>query len=154
MLSRRGTTMQKTNPIASLIEYDIRPAGDDDLGYIVDTWARSLWPEYQGTGPISVFSRKHKQYIDYLIKNDAAMLVACDREAREVVYGWIVASGDIIRFVYVRNDCRRAGIARALVEKIAGPVAPVYTSSRMTRDARAIKAVNPNAFTFLPLSEI
>lgn len=107
--------MQKEDIIA------IRPLDPrGDTGFIIETWLKGL--RFSNTW----FERiDHEAYFkNYLgiIKSilgrpSVTTYVACLKDDPDVIIGYAVTEPQILHWVFVRKDWRRAGIARDLIPK-------------------------------------
>lgn len=110
-------------------EYDppepvsIRPISIDDAAHVIDSWTRSF-QKSATVGPIerSIFAIEQRARIDRLIRRSKTF-VACDRNDRTVIRGWIVFEPPrtpdgtpVVHFVCVHPRYQLCGIGTQLVE--------------------------------------
>lgn len=102
----------------------IRPATDNDLGLILNSWLKS-YRNADATRhvPNDIYYSQpfgHKGLIMHLL-DKSEVVIACNPEDGEAVYGWLCHEwgggdwGHIVHFVYVKALYRRAGVAKALL---------------------------------------
>lgn len=88
----------------------ICPADERDLGYIVAYWVETSRPKHV---PISTWKRALREDILEHVKAGKA-LVAHTPADRDLLYGFAVASGGLLRYVFVRPSRRRGGLGESL----------------------------------------
>jgi GNAT superfamily N-acetyltransferase len=97
----------------------IRPARETDFAFIVDAWCRS----FEGSPVVHGADRNH--YRSEMVRVIRKMLsgvgaattrVACDREDDDTLLGFAAFTGPELHYVYVRQDFRQMGIAKAMLE--------------------------------------
>lgn len=116
------------------IPFALRPSSPDDLAFLAETWKRSALGSKVGGVPSCAVLSLYGDRLAYGVTWRARRLlalhgarVACDPEAPGVVLGWACvatprvgppATPPLILWVYVRDDFRGQGIARALLEDL------------------------------------
>lgn len=133
-------------PVIPLV---FRPAGPDDVAYVIRTWIESYRPEQpeMRTSDYEAWMRA---------KINADVLLACHESEPTQILGWIAvdaigAASSRLHYVYVRRRYRMQGIARALSEQATGGVVGgQVTVTSMTEAGRAIKKAHPNVFRLIP----
>jgi len=96
----------------------LRPAIESDRHFILDTWYRAHPPLFRGVSGRVYFNGQSR-----LIKrlyDQCAAYVACYAGDSDLVLGWSVTSASAVHYVWVREDFRRQGIARALLTPYIG----------------------------------
>lgn len=140
------------NPLAGVLEWDVRAARSDDLGYIVENWSREAYGSYKDAR-LSVFRVDLREYIQRRIEAHDVATVACAKEADVKLYGFLMFSRSaFVRFIYVGRQFRRCGIARDLLVK-SGLSLPIHTSARLTPHAQSIKLTHQEQLFYRPFSE-
>ncbi len=129
----------------------LRAAENQDVPFIISSWLRS-----NRDGPIgkvltdTVYYREFKPLVQVLM-SVVHVIVACDPERPEQVYGWIcgerLEGKIVVHFAYVKQGWRGWGIARRLLGAlgyqspepiIATFVTHIYTGGRLHRRYRVI----------------
>jgi GNAT superfamily N-acetyltransferase len=91
--------------------------GDDD-GIIYAPWCNHI----RRSGPFAAFTpqefREHKKGLLERLVASHGVTVACHKDLPQVVHGWVCGDAErrVCHFVYVKDDFRERGIARALLE--------------------------------------
>lgn len=96
------------------LTWDLRPGTPEDHPFVVDSWLQS----YRQQSIARDAGRAYMHDMKWLVRAwlaRAALLVACDPEEPGAIWGWAVTRRDVILYVYVRQEFRRHGIARALL---------------------------------------
>lgn len=93
----------------------IRPARESDLPFV---W-HSMLASIQERIPYR-FADKRLFHVEMTARIKAlversSVLVACDTEDEDVIFGFVVTEGDVLHFVYVKFAFTSLGIARQLV---------------------------------------
>lgn len=135
-----------TNEFADLVDVRVRPGVPDDLGYVIDTWGRSLRGEYPDARTTDFVDGVKRGIARRL--QDARVLVAYPKAEPSLILGWTCVGHAVIHFVYVRQAYRRLGLARRLIEE-TGHGQPLHVDA-MTNDLRAIRRSHPEAIRYLP----
>lgn len=123
-----------------LVAIEIRPLVNDDIGYVFETWGRSLRPCYRDI--------EGKDYLDGLRahlqvllggQKPRVALVATPPQTPSVIVGWLVGEPPShIDYVYTRAEYRQAKVARRLVEAAGFDLGMLETGSRTSAVATAI----------------
>jgi hypothetical protein len=101
-------------------EWDIRNVREDDLPHIYSTWIKSMrYGSMLGKSCRGgLFSSEYTQVIDYILnEDDSDITVACHKEDPHVVFGYLVYQPDALHFAYVKQEFRKFGILKSLIEE-------------------------------------
>lgn len=94
----------------------IRRAEPGELVYVASTWLGQL---VRGMNRSDSWRERARETITRLLVSAPVLVETQLRDGREQVRGWVCFSpmgpSSVLHFVYVRNECREEGIARALV---------------------------------------
>lgn len=132
-------------PTTSGAPFILRPGADADRNYIIKTWLTShrqlhWWrPFADASAPPDKFNRPqwlgidpqcwwagHGALVEALLPH-SAILIAAFEEDPDTIMGYAVTSTGAVHYVYVRNEFRRHGIARALLRPFLSRKDIVYT---------------------------
>jgi GNAT superfamily N-acetyltransferase len=133
--------------LARLMDVVVSPGGPGDLGFVIETWGRSLraaYPDMRTRDFVSVL----RDGIDRRLNTGAWLDIAHPADNRDLTLGWALWSNEdreALEFAYVRAEHRRGGIGRLL--GIHGPL----LVTAMTADMRAIKRAKPDTIRYLPI---
>src|SRR5688572_28795804 len=100
-----------------VIEY--RPATDDDWGYIIQTWGKTMRSEYPDmrTDDFAGWIRNH---INELRRaRNVVALVAHAPGEPTIIWGWAMGRPGAVHYGYVREPQRRKGIFKSLVSLVS-----------------------------------
>ena len=98
--------------------YSLRDAIKSDESFIFATLLKSL---YFGDSWFShvdktSFMKNYHLLIENLLAQDGMQIkIACLKEDSDVILGYSMYRGNVLHYVFVKKDWRKAGIARALV---------------------------------------
>ena len=144
--------MTTGNPLAGVLDWTTRAAQDEDVGFIVESWSREAYETHKDAR-LSVFREQLKAYVQRRFAAGDFALVVCNQEEPHVLYGWIMWSlSGLVRFVFVKREHRRRGMAAALVNA-AGLALPLHTSARLTPHAQSIKVTHKEQISYRPFTE-
>jgi hypothetical protein len=120
----------------------IRPGKIEDLPFIYSTWLRAYKYSSDFARSISseVYYKFHHLLIERIITRSAQVLVACESENLDVVFGYLIAEGPVIHFAYVKKPFRDLGIGTSLL-KMYGKM-PQYVS-HLTKDGKKFLEAHP-----------
>lgn len=76
---------------------------------------------------------KEQERLIYEINERSEILVACNVEEPDQVYGWVVASSGLLHYVYVKGPFRRFGIGGSLLDRAGVPKGSKATYTHRTR---------------------
>jgi GNAT superfamily N-acetyltransferase len=117
----------------------IRPARQSDLNFIKSSFfesstdsaiAHSVAPE--------LYRRRWTALIDRLV-GTYPVLVFADDEAPDVILGWVLHDGaHVVFYLFVREEFRRQGIARALLQRLPSPKVYSFRTTIWQRVSRAL----------------
>lgn len=99
----------------------IRPAVEDDYGYIHSTWMNSF--ARPAGMSAELYRTRQPELIKKLIASDSSkLMVACSEDVESTIFGWVCAEAgrNFIHYGYVRDSLRNQGIARSLVHAALG----------------------------------
>lgn len=118
-------------------QYDIRDAKGTDLAFIYSTWLKS----YRSDSAIaarcrtSVFYSAYNPILDRILAaTDTLTVVACLPDNPNVILGYLVSQGDLIHYVFIKEDWRQQGIAKTLWEHVGGHEQTVFTHRTKTAE--------------------
>ncbi len=137
-----------TELVASPDDFVVRPATDDDIGYVKKTWLRDFadggdgWIDDHGGGEV-YFAEHHKQ-VECAVER-GAVTIACRRAVPTGICGFAVTERDIVHYVYVKTRWRKLGVAKLLLGPLLDRDA-VYT--HWTRAVRILPV--PKSWKFNP----
>lgn len=94
----------------------IRPAAPDELGFIRETCCKVRRPRGESW---SAWEAQHGPLVDRWLREGKA-LVWCDETAPDLVLGFLLATGDVLRMLYVKRDFRGEGIGLELLGALSG----------------------------------
>lgn len=107
---------------------NIRPAGDDDKNFILNSWLTSYYVQEQRYSlrglTKGVFMTDHRAaVVDAL--NRSTVYCAADRHDPSHIYGWVCVEPDgegelALHYVYVKLPYRHMGICKALLSHSLG----------------------------------
>lgn len=111
------------------MDHIIRPATQDDAGFVIETWLRSYRSSaWASRIPGDVYWSRygHMGFVEDMVRGGrAVVLVACLPSDRSFMYGWSAwapqGQSDTLHFVYVKDDWRGKGIGKVLARLPAGP---------------------------------
>lgn len=94
----------------------IRPATKDDHSFIYSSWLKSFrdGPAVKGITNQTFYKEQHDLIESLLLDPTTTALVACNPSDDSQIYGYIVASGSVLHWVYVKLTFRQFGIAKTL----------------------------------------
>jgi GNAT superfamily N-acetyltransferase len=101
------------------IPVQVRTSRQDDESFILSSWinsARGHGIAY-GVGP-QAYHAGHRRVAERLLAANGA-IVACAPEDPDVIYAWACVDErtNVLHFIYVKRDLRRAGLARRLLDE-------------------------------------
>lgn len=94
-----------------------------DLPFITSSWLKSNRKRgYRHLHP-RVYAYWHHRILEALIPPPSTVIMACDEDDPDRLYGYGVARNDaptlVLHYVYVRDGMREQGIARSIVRALA-----------------------------------
>ncbi len=109
-----------------LIEYEIRDLVADDRNMILSSWLRSFrnngdWPRHVDS---ATYYANHQRIVAALLE-ECDVRVAFAKDDPNLLQGWCGVDGYIVHYVFVKEQYRKMGIAKRLLEDVGGNV--VYT---------------------------
>ena len=129
---------------------EIRAAHPTDQAFIANSWASTLLGPRSGW--TSTGLRVNAQIDTLLDDKRTKLLVACDPQSHDTIWGWLafarVPGARVIEFVFVRRQRRLEGIASALLDagELTGAGPPVCSLFN-TRDWKQFRST----FTATPI---
>jgi hypothetical protein len=112
----------------------IRPMGDSDMPFIVDSWLKSFqFGKNRRHAEPGSFAKLHFPVVRHLIENSPRRLIACDPDAPENIQGWALADirADrlpVVHYVYVREAFKDVGLTPLLFSAVTGGAKKVILS--------------------------
>lgn len=99
-----------------LIAYKIRADTEDDRNFILSSWLRSFrnngdWPRHIDS---ATYYANHQSIIQRLLVL-CDVRVACAADDENLILGWCCVDGSIVHYVFVKEQYRKLGIAKALL---------------------------------------
>lgn len=85
-----------------------------DHPFVIDSWLLSGRSQAIARDAGRGYAGDMKWLLRRLLER-GALLVACDKEEPGAIWGWALTRGSSIFYVYVRQEFRRKGLARALL---------------------------------------
>lgn len=102
----------------------VRPYRPKDESFVLATWLQNLYfySRFKSRMPKGAFMEWMHQRAETIMIN-ATVIVACDPEDEDVIYGYRVSGTDkrglhIVHYVYVKGTWKRLGIATKLMEDV------------------------------------
>lgn len=95
----------------------LRPATPTDHGYVYSTWLRSYRQMHIECVPADEWFEGQRRVIRDLMP---MVQVAAVAGASTTAHGWICGTKGVVHYAYVPIELRRKGLAKALVEAVAG----------------------------------
>lgn len=112
----------------------IRPATNEDIGFIFNSWMRSY--RDKGTGcknvPTVIYDQNQHKLIERLLQN-ATTLIACNDEDPSQIFGYICAEyiqgAFVVHYAYTKHSMRKFGVFSHLLNAFQhdATVAGCYT---------------------------
>jgi GNAT superfamily N-acetyltransferase len=96
----------------------LRPGTLEDQSFIFATWLQGLRHSndtYKLMEADAFFRQYHKVIERILTAPETTVLVACLKEAPDVIVGYSVSSGDTLHWTHVKKAWRGIGIAKSLL---------------------------------------
>lgn len=103
--------------------------------FVYKNWLNSQkkYNDFYKLADSRTYYETYRRIINYLLNRPNAILrMAVLSDDLDVALGWSVIENDILHYVYVKPDCRKIGIARALIPT------PINTISHITSFALPI----------------
>lgn len=131
---------------ASDVMFLFRSAKASDLGFVVDSWAKSFYgaPAVAGMQKDDYFPAYHAKISTILGRPETEVHVACLSENEDTIVGWACYEGPCLHYVFVRGSqdgFRRLGLARQLVP----PSITRYSHRPAKKELKA-----PDGWTYRP----
>jgi hypothetical protein len=103
------------------------------LGFILNSWLKSYRTSDFGKNLSNEIYYENYNHVVREIFQSAETLLACNNEDPDQIYGHIVFNRpNIIHYVYVKQFCRKLGIANALVKAagldVSSPIICTHTN--------------------------
>ncbi len=96
-----------------------RLATPDDISFIYATWLRSYRNDSPATKYIGteLFYKQHEKLLDNLLgASTTKVIIACDTQDHELIFGYMAFEPGILHFIYVKKPFRHMGIMHQLLE--------------------------------------
>jgi ribosomal protein S18 acetylase RimI-like enzyme len=99
----------------------IRPANQEDVGFIFNSWLRSYKPSFfSRLIDNRVYFENHHKLLENLAKT-STFTIACDKDDPSQIYGYIcyekIQGISAIHYIYVKHSFRKLGIAKLLLKE-------------------------------------
>ena len=133
------------------LPFAIRRASGEDAAFVFAYWLQDYFERSRFAKGISKtdFMRFHHLVLERVIAR-SVVYVACDTEAPEVAYGFIVVEGDAtLHYLYVKRRFRRQGVAAALMAAAGLRSASSFIFTHLTDDGITLRRLYPEA-RYLP----
>jgi hypothetical protein len=116
-----------------------RPATDDDWGYIVQTWGKTMRAEFPDmrTEDFAGWIRDHVK--ELRSRKNTVTLVGYPPDEPMIIWGWAMGRPGAVHYGYVREPQRRKGIFRALMSLVSTLPIDDMLVTHLTPDGRALK---------------
>lgn len=108
----------------------LEPTDKRAVSFIIDSWTRSLWPLFQYIPNFKEL--QHVRIFNILLHSD--ILLICDKDDTDVIFGYAVWEHDVIHWVYVKHHFRKQGLCKQLLLQI--PVSAKFMHSHETRHGK------------------
>jgi hypothetical protein len=97
--------------------YDIREAQGKDLDFIYDSFLKSYFNKSKLGESLrpKIFFKEYPRIIDRILSRSETT-VACLKENKDAVIGYIITEPDIVHYCLVKEGFKQLGIAKALLE--------------------------------------
>lgn len=107
----------------------LRPGIPEDRPYVEDSWLLSGRSQGYARDAGPGYAHDMKWLIRRLLDR-GALLVACDKDEPGAIWGWALTRGTTVVYVYVRQEFRRKGLAKALLAPFFAHDGPVVYCAR------------------------
>lgn len=116
------------------------PAEPSEVGFVYKSWLGS-YKNYAGETPHNIYRKLYQGYLDRIIKRPGcSVLVACDPNDSEVLWGFIVFEKHhpVVHYIYVKegHNLRRNGIGSDLLAFCTNEGETEFTFTFNTRMGR------------------
>lgn len=125
--------------------YILRPYKKEDLNFIQNSWGSSYYKgaEFNSFLSPKEFNSKHRPIREsILLKANAAVLIACGKEDKDLILGWILVEkpkvGITLHYIYIKEAFKSEGISEALL-KAALTDKPILVTHMTDRAQKIIK---------------
>ena len=100
---------------------ELRPAGPDDLNFILSSWLKSYRRSDFAKGITNqTFFRYHQDLINQILRqNEVTILASAEDDTQILGYMVHASESPIIYFTYVKNPFRRMGLCRHMYHTFA-----------------------------------
>lgn len=95
------------------------PSDVREYHFVVASWRRSYADSPFARMMGDAYREGHEALIKHLLAR-FPVLVACDPEDHETIWGWACTGPGAVHYVYVKRKLRRQGVARRLVAPFVG----------------------------------
>ncbi len=94
-----------------------------DAPFVHTTWRRHYRRRNESIQrvPDLVYAAEQRIAIDAILAR-SALLVVCDAADADLIAGYVVAEGPSLHWIHVKDGMRGYGLARMLVQALAGPL--------------------------------
>lgn len=100
-----------------MMVFGLRVGRPSDLPFVVDSWVKRGHERGERLRDATARVR------EILAAAESALRIAHVPDDDDAILGWAVVTGEppVLRFVYVRRDARKQGIAKALLTGVENP---------------------------------
>lgn len=129
--------------------FAFRPMSKADEAFIYNSWLKSYRdsPTVRSV-PNSLYFAAHHDVIEQLLSSPTAnVIIACNPEDPEQIYGYGVGDVGVIHWIYVKHPFRGNGLGRALEQRLVGTADAVTYTHRVKTTDRLIRDKN---YTYNP----
>lgn len=99
----------------------LRPSRTNDINFVYSSWLKC----YREDSPLTKYTRRrlffegHQKILDGLLASpQVQVIVACDGEEQDLIYGYLAYEPGVLHFIYVKEAFRKMGIAKQLMSKL------------------------------------
>lgn len=97
--------------------FNLRPAKEEDLPFVFQTWLRSFRQEMPKRCPSEIFYREHQKLLNRILEGSKT-IVACSPNDSDQIFGYVTfeeTSPATVHFTYVKKLFSKLGIGTALL---------------------------------------
>lgn len=94
-----------------------RQSRDDDRAFILSTWLRSYKGRGMSYGVDADAYYAGERIVAERLLDAYGATIACADDDDDVIYGWVVADGQIVHYGYVKRELRHAGLEECLLSE-------------------------------------
>ena len=107
------------------LPFSVRRYDGTDRNLVLHSWIQNAqrWSKLRAG-----YARAAEVRIKKLLEGEGRAVVACSRKEPARVFGWAVAQGPVLHFVYVKRALRRQGIGASLLQALGLDKRPICVS--------------------------